>query len=151
MDLKSKLRRLYSTNLRNGQLEYVPGLCGDFFMFDVLYDYLELQSFKIAVEVLDGTEDEWKKDLWKHCKIDAEIRNLHELLNGRQPCKIQETKDYAIRLYKSELVCQCLIRHFNRGKIGEISADEPIHTFWDKEWEDKIQQYLIAKTIKLIV
>lgn len=109
MILSSKLRRLYSTNLRDGKIEYVCGLSGEFFIFDTLYEYLTEIGFKIEIP------EEAKKLIWQICKNSAEIWRI----KGRY--STEDKKEYEIRLYKSELVYLYLVQNFNEGKVLNIT------------------------------
>ena len=163
MRLKMMLRRLYSTNLREGQIEWIPMLSGPYFMFSEMYEYLEEKGHKIDVEC-EGSVDEIKKLLWSSCKTEAEIYMIKKhmrtsaddqaqyfLLHSKEMFSPEATKDYAIKLYKSELCIQYLIREFNRGKILKIETEVNLPSMWDEKHEEEIQKYLTEKTIGLVV
>ena len=150
MAFVSQLDRLYRVNKREGKIEYVAGLCGPYYMFHSLYDFLTEKGFKIEFQVADGsTEEDVKKNLWEMAKTSAAI---YVLQNGKT---IEFKKEYQIKLYKSELLYLCLVQLFNlKGK--ELSFDnedgskrQVTRNVADKELEENTIRYLEIKAGKI--
>lgn len=133
----NKLKRLYSVNNSNGKIEYMAGLCGRYFMFDSLYDYLIEQGHKIEIASRESADDiEAKKLLWAICKSNAK----------QEP---NYTKEYATKLYKSELVYLWLVQKYNlEGQQMRLGV--PILN-WDEQYESNIKNYLEQLTINLTI
>ena len=137
-----KLRRLYSINNRDGQIEYVCGLAGRYFMFDDLYDYLIEKGFKIDFD------KEIKQLLWQSAKSESIINNEREYLKSKFRFEDEYVKKYAERLYKSELVYLYLVTEYNKGNVLTIKAETPIPCE-NKDQETAIKRYLEQKTLQL--
>lgn len=151
MAFMSQLDRLYRVNKRDGKINYVAGLCGPYFMFDELYDFITERGFKIEFQVADGsTEEDVKKHLWDMAKTSASI---HVLRNKKT---LEYKKEYQVRLYKSELLYLCLTQLWN-SKGKELSFDNedgskrhPVKFISDDEIENNIIKYLELKASELI-
>lgn len=150
MAFASQLDRLYRVNRVNNKINYVAGLCGQYFMLHSLYDYLTEKGFKIEFQVADGqTQEEVKKLLWNIARDNSRI----EVIRGMEG---SIRKDYQVKLYKSELLYLCLVQLYNNnGK--ELSFDNedgskrhPIKFVHDEELENNIIKYLELKASKLI-
>jgi len=146
----SQLDRLYRVNKIDGKINYVAGLCGPYFMFDELYDFITEKGFKIEFLVADGnTEEDVKKHLWDMAKTSASI---HVLRNKKT---IEYKKKYQVRLYKSELLYLCLVQLLN-NKGKELSFDnedgskmKPLRFTDDIEVENNIRIFLETKAAQL--
>lgn len=151
MAFASQLERLYSINKSEGKINYVAGLCGPFFMFNSLYDYLTEKGFKIEFDVKDGgTEDDVKKHLWKIAKSSAAMETITKKLSE------EKHKELQIKIYKSELLYLCLVQLFN-NKGKELSFDNPdgskmkaLRFTDDLEVENNIKIYLENKAARMI-
>ncbi len=141
--LSYKLKRLYSINHRDGKIDYTPALCGRYFMFDSLHDYLVEEGHEIKIKGNEHEDDiEAKKILWAICKDNAKLEKAY-------------TKEYAIRLYKSELIYLWLVQKYNLEGLkldikGADGKNVPVLT-WNKEYENSVKGYLEQKTINLMV
>lgn len=147
----SQLDRLYRVNKRDGKINYVAGLCGPYFMFDELYDFITERGFKIEFHAADGnTEEDVKKHLWDMAKTSASI---HVLRNKKT---VEYKKKYQVRLYKSELLYLCLVQLWNvKGK--ELSFDNedgskrhPMIPTKNIEMNNDIIKYLELKASELV-
>jgi len=147
----SQLDRLYRVNKIDGKINYVAGLCGPYFMFDELYDFITEKGFKIEFQVADGnTEEDAKKHLWDMAKTSASI---HVLRNKKT---VEYKKKYQVRLYKSELLYLCLVQLWNNnGK--ELSFDNedgskrhPMIPLKNIEMNNDIIKYLELKASELV-
>ena len=151
MAFVSQLHKLYRVNKIDGKINYVAGLCGPYFMFDELYDFLTEKGFKIEFQVMDGsTQEDVKKELWKMAKTSAAIQKLKNQLTEKRH------KELEIKLYKSELLYLCLVQLWNiKGK--ELSFDNedgskrhPMIPLKNIEMNNDIIKYLELKASELV-
>ena len=150
--LISKLNRLYSTNIRGKEMHYTPGLCGPYFMFDDLFDYMKDKGFDIQVELSSPeSTDLWKKLMWQYCKGAAKKEAIYKQTKTGKEATKEEILNKATKLYKSEIVVRYLVEKWNEGYVFKITPEEPVPVLIDKKFEKKVQEYLTLKigTIEL--
>lgn len=141
-----KLKRLYSTNIRGKEMYYTPGLCGPYFMFDDVYDYMKEKGLEPKVELsTPENTDYWKDLMWKCCKINAKEKATEQFNKKGIPETKEQILEYATKLYKSEITVRYLVEKWNRGEVFEIKPETPIPININKDFEKKVQEYLMLK------
>lgn len=111
---KHNLQRIYSTIGSDGKINHMPGLCGEFFGFTQLYDWV-VETNQVDLNI----SEEDKKILWTAAKKSASD------WGKRNNCKDKKwISGLAKNYYKSELIYKYLADRYNQtGKKMEIVWD----------------------------